>query len=78
MNRGNCALVAVISLVLAGCGFSQDYVLKEPLVVQFDGSVAPVTLPPGTRVRRTFYKPPVAFIEVTGITTHGLSPTTMP
>ena len=65
-------LLALLSVAASGC-FSQDYVLKKPLEVRFEGSDQPVVLPAGTHVRRTFYKPPVAFIEVKGATTHGLS-----
>jgi outer membrane lipopolysaccharide assembly protein LptE/RlpB len=77
MRLKHTLLLSVLS-VAGGCGFSQDYVLKEPLEVQFEGSEQSVVLPAGTHVRRTFYKPPVAFIEVQGTTTKGLKPSSQP
>lgn len=49
-------------------GLEQDYVLREPLEMQFADHATATTLPAGTRVKRTFIKDDVAFIVVSGTT----------
>jgi hypothetical protein len=50
-------------------GFEKDYVLKEPLSVDF-GEVrnhsTAVTIPAGAHVKQTFYKDGVSFVTVYG------------
>lgn len=63
-------LVSSALFSASGCGIEQDYVLREPLEVRVgkhrhDDTVV---LPPGTRVKRTFLKSDVAWIEIYGTT----------
>jgi len=75
-------LVSSVLFLASGCGIEQDYVLREPLEVRvgeprddepLEVSVGKhrddtVVLPPGTRVKRTFLKSEVAWIEIYGTT----------
>jgi hypothetical protein len=56
-------------LALGGCSFSRNYVLSEPLKINVDGSDTPVVLPAGARVRETFHKAPITFVEIQATTT---------
>jgi hypothetical protein len=69
MTTGS-ALLLVLTLVGCGklLGFEQDYVLREPIKVQFADQGERVTVPAGTRVTRTFTKTGVAFVQVYGTT----------
>ncbi len=66
----NTFLVVVSLLALGGCsrilGLEEDYVLREPITVRFNGAL--VTVPAGTHVRRYSFKEDVAFVAVYGET----------
>lgn len=59
-------LIGFSSIVLANdpLGVTEDYVLNEPLEVQVGPDQITVTLPAGTRLKQTFFKGHIAFIEV--------------
>jgi hypothetical protein len=54
--------------MIAGCGIQESYVLQSPLEVRLGSDRETITLPAGTRVKRTFFKEDVAWIEVYGET----------
>ena len=70
-------LFASVAFETGGC-LSRDYVLKQAIEVQFEGSDTPVLLPAGTHVRSTFRKGNYDFIEVQGGTTHLVGASTEP
>jgi uncharacterized protein YraI len=60
------SMVAVL-FMLGGCGVQESYVLQSPLDVRVGTDYSQtVSLPVGTRIRRTGYKENVAWIEVEG------------
>lgn len=70
MRYTRFALASAIVLTLGGCsamlGIEKDYILREPITVHFGENTPPVTIPAGTRVKRTFLKSDVAFVQLYG------------